>query len=164
MEKQTNKQTAIQIHRLILVPDSLPGRYTQTNPANIKIRSEFSKLIQILEAFEVDLRTFSLPAALAHLRTSCMQSGLGDRGLKPRYHTQQSTQVTHWKPHRPKSLTGVGKAQPERRFQGGKAFHLQRCGATTGRDSSCVPDRAAARPEARPPWESPRVGPHSSAG
>lgn len=38
-----------------------------------------------------------------------------------------------------KSLTGVGKAQPKRTLQSGKASHLQRCGATAGSDSSACP-------------------------
>lgn len=45
-----------------------------------------------------------------------------------------------------RSLTGVGEAQPSRTLQGGKPFHLQRRGATAGRDSSARPP---ARPEAR---------------
>lgn len=98
--------------------------------------------MQIPVAFKVDLWPCSLPAALAHPRTSCKV------GLETVDHTQLSptgnpTALT-------RSLTGVGEAQPSRTLQGGKPFHLQRRGATSGRDSSArAPARAAARPEAR---------------
>lgn len=71
--------------------------------------------------------------------------------LEPQDDAQWSPQVAHWEPHHPDLVSDDSRWE--------KPFDLQRCKDTAGCDSSCTPARAAASPEARPPWESPSAGP-----